>query len=237
MTLSRCAIWAGTTEEPAGLLPKRKREVMPAQILADGGIARMGDDLRQSTRGFAVAVITIWVLVAGSGILSPTGAASVVARPPDLTGVRVLAIAPLDDEARPSRALAEQASADLSDLARRGPFQVVPASRVLQEMRLLGWVPADLISPARTATLGARVGADAVLTGRLIEVLQEVERERPGPRVATIYSRVVVDVRILEVVSRRILWQEEVACDRAAPAMAAMDCVVRMIASRLGARI
>jgi len=274
--------------------------------LESADIALMGDDLtllsevlalsrralqviRQNIWGFAVAVNIIGIVLAGSGFLSPIGAAvvhnvaslfvvmnsgrllahrtravtrrlaasaaaaagalalvaaglgtasvSAAAGPPDLARVRILAVAPLADEAPLSRALAEQASAYLSDLARRGPFQVVSASRTLQEMRLLGWSPADLISPARTATLGTRVGADAVLTGRIIEVLQEFERERPGPRVATIYSRVVVDVRILEVVSRLNLWQEEVACEQAAPARAAMDCVVRMIASRLGARI
>jgi len=152
---------------------------------------------------------------------------------PDLSRVRVLAIAPFADVASLSRPLADWGAERLSELIARGPFQVIPPARVAAEMRRLGIAPEELISPTRTVTVGQAVGADAVITGRVL--LFQTERDSVGyrPFGGIPVSRVDVDVRVLEVGTRLNLFQETFICQVYAWGFAAMECVVRDVASRL----
>lgn len=173
-------------------------------------------------------------LLVGSLLLPAAGQARSAAGP-DLSRVRVMAIAPFADEASLSLPLAQWGTARLHELAARGPFEVISPPRVADAMRQMGVAPGDLMSPGRTVALGRQLGADAVLTGRVVLVQQDREREDAGVHpVGVLTSRVDVDVRVLEVATRLILFQEHVICQVPGTALAAVECVVNEIALRLG---
>ncbi|MGH7416362.1 MAG: hypothetical protein ACREKB_01095 [Candidatus Rokuibacteriota bacterium] len=175
-----------------------------------------------------VSVVVVVFLALVSGWHHPVAAQS-----RDLSRVRILAVAPFGDENPLSRPLAESGSARLSALLRGGRFQIIDAGRTAEQLRLQGAKATDLISPSRTVALGAALGADAVLTGRVVQIFQEFTRERESG--FTVEGRAVVDLRILEVGTRLILWQEEMACSVSAVAAVAMACLVRQVAARVSA--
>lgn len=172
-----------------------------------------------------------------SVVLALAGAGGpALAQPRDLSRVRVLAVAPFADNHPLDRALAERGAVRLSELLRGGRIQIIESSRVAAEMTRAGITPLDLISPTRTVTLGRQLGADAVMTGRIVQIFQENRRERGDSSIGiSIEGRVAVDFRILEVGTRLILLQEEVACSLSALAAEAMECVVREVAARVRA--
>lgn len=182
------------------------------------------------------------LVVAGltASLLVPTFASVPLAsaQTRDLSRVRILAVAPFADYDPTTRPLAERGAVRLSNLLRGGPFQIIEAQRVATEMERAGVRPPDLISPSRTVELGMRLGADAVLTGRVVQIYQELERERSdnGGGSFSLESRVAIDVRILEVGTRLILLQEEFRCNVPFLAFEAMECVVRAVAGRLRTR-
>jgi hypothetical protein len=181
----------------------------------------------------ALKAILLGLLV--GSLLVPGGVRAGSVAGPDLSRVRVLAIAPFADEAPLSLRLAQWGTARMHELAARGPFEVVSLPRVAEAMQQLGITPGDLMSPSRTVTLGRQLGADAVLTGRVVMVQQDREREDAGvPPAGALNSRVDVDVRVLEVATRRILFQEHAICHLPGTALAAVECAVREIALRLG---
>jgi hypothetical protein len=153
----------------------------------------------------------------------------------ELPGVRVLAVAPFDDEwYAPDLAL--YGPARLTQLVSKGPYRTVPPSEVAGAMKRLSMTPRDLISPSRTIELGTALGADAVLTGRITYAL----REKPGPREDSTNmadggsgSRVDVDIRILNVKTREKPLEQQFSCHLEGSLQMAMDCVMRDTASRL----
>ena len=176
-------------------------------------------------------LVTVAMTLASWGADRPA-----TAQPRDLSRVRVLAVAPFADDNPLSRPLAESGAVRLSELLRGGRLQVIDAARVSAQMKTLGVQATDLISPSRTVALGHSLGADAVLTGRVVQIFQEISRERSDGGVTfSIESRAVVDMRILEVGTRLILWQEEMACSMPSLAAVAMECLVRQVAARLAA--
>ncbi len=160
---------------------------------------------------------------------------SAAAQRPDLSRVRVLAVAPFDDEVYVPD-LVQRGPARLSELAGRASFRMIPSSEVAGAMRRLGFVARDLISPSRTIELGKAVGADAVLTGRITYALRERADGRDNTSMlpgGSGESRVDVDIRILEVSTRLKLFEEQFSCQVGGLLQAAMDCVMRDVASRL----
>lgn len=166
--------------------------------------------------------------------LAPAWHHPAAAQSRDLSRVRILAVAPFGDENPLSRPLAESGAARLSTLLRGGRFQIIDAGRTAEQMRQQGVKATDLISPSRTVALGSALGADAVLTGRVVQIFQEFERDMTDGVVSVSFEgRAVVDMRILEVGTRLILWQEEMACSVPATAVIAMECLVRQVATRI----
>ncbi len=179
----------------------------------------------------------IMLLVAGLILPLASGGRPVSAQSRDFSRVRVLAIAPFADDNPLSRPLAEHGAARLSELLKGGRFQIIESARVAGEMTRLSVTPPDLISPTRTVALGTQLGADAVLTGRVVQIFQEFRRERSESSFSvSIEGRVIIDVRVLEVGTRLILLQEEFGCSVSALAAVAMECVVREVAARLRLR-
>jgi len=178
--------------------------------------------------------VLIVLVVLGLGAGQSAASAAAVQRA-DLSGVRVLAIAPFYDEWY-APDLVQYGPARLTELLQKGPYRVVPPAVVAEAMARLRITTRDLISPSRTVELGTVVNADAVLTGRITYAL----REKPGPREDTnriadggAGSRVDVDIRILDVRTRLKPLEEQFSCQLEGSLRAAMDCVVREAASRL----
>lgn len=172
-----------------------------------------------------VLLFAAFVSVAGDG-------AQALAQTRDLSRVRILAVAPFADDDPTTRPLRQQGAARLSDLLKGGPFQIIETARVAAEMGQTGVSAADLISPSRTVALGMQLGADAVLTGRVVQIFQDSDPAEEGGG-TSIEGRVTIDVRILEVRTRFIVLQEEVRCTVPGRAADAMECVVREVAARL----
>ncbi len=184
---------------------------------------------RRRHSGTALVIAGLIILTVGTG-------GSAIAQTRDLSRIRVLAVAPFSDDDPTTRPLADHGAARLSTLLVGGRFQIIEAARVAAEMERAGVTPRSLISPTQTVAIGMRLGADAVLTGRVVQIFQERLRERSdGGGGFSLESRVVVDVRVLEVSTRLILLQDEFRCTLPFFADAAMECVVREVAARLRA--
>lgn len=136
---------------------------------------------------------------------------------PALSNVKVVAVAPFADDVGMQDWLARWAAVRLTELIPRPVFQVVPfdqAEHGLREMRI---TPAALIGLTPSAELGRRLGADAVITGRLTQAdLEQVPlfllplppAQRPeGPPEAF----VTIDLRIVIVATRQVVLQTETA--------------------------
>lgn len=178
------------------------------------------------------------VVVACVLVLATAAGAPVVAQPGGLSQVRILAVAPFSDDNPLNRRLADYGAAQLSELLKGGPLQIIDASRVAAELQRQGVTATDLISPSRTIALGTALGADAVLTGRVTELFQEVNCARSvGEFGNSIEGRASVDIRILEVKTRLKLFEDEMFCSVPALAAVAMDCVARRTASRVKALV
>ncbi len=178
---------------------------------------------------FLIAIVTVLVLPTGPGAAGPARL--------DLSTVRILAIAPFADEPALTRNLADFGALRLTELLRRGPLQIVGPEQVAAAMGRLGITRADLISPSRTVEVGRAVGADAVLTGRLTFFNADGRRDflLPDPLgINMLEARVDVDVRVLQVETRLVLYQAGFSCTvQHRPARAAMDCLVQDVAHRL----
>jgi hypothetical protein len=171
-----------------------------------------------------------------AALLTVLTALPTVAQPRDVSGVRVLAIAPFSDDNPLNRRIAIFGAMRLSELLKGGRLQIVDAGRVAAELQRQGLAPTDLISPSKTIAVGIAVGADAVLTGRILEVLQEPAAGLSGDDFGTsIEGRVTVDVRILDVKTRLKFFEGEVYCSVPALVPVAMECVARRTAARVNA--
>lgn len=186
-------------------------------------------------RGFGASrylrrLATVWTLLAVFAALPAA------AQPRDTSGVRVLAIAPFSDENPLNRRIASFGAMRLSELLKGGRLQIVDAGRVAAELQRQGLAPTDLISPSKTIAVGIAVGADAVLTGRILEVLQEPAAGLSGDDFGTsTEGRVTVNVRILDVKTRLKFFEGEVYCSVPALVPVAMECVARRTAARVNA--
>jgi hypothetical protein len=145
-------------------------------------------------------------VLAGLVIGAIVGAGPARAQTRSLSVVRTLAVAPFSDPNPTTRAIVEMTDAQVSEQLKGGRFQIIDAVRVTEAMTRLALTPADLISPNKTVELGRALGADAVLTGRVVEIFGERGfGAGRGPE-----ARIVVDVRVLDVNSRLKLFEQEV---------------------------
>jgi hypothetical protein len=183
-----------------------------------------------------VIVKRLWLLALTTALLLPVIArpAAVSAQRPNLSSVRVLAIAPFADDVYVP-VLARWGAGRLADLLGRAPFRVVSAPDVANAMRRLGLAPRDLTSPSRTVELGRAVGADAVLTTRVTHALREREggHENDNRLFDGTGSRVDMGFRVLDVNTRTKLFEEEFTCQLSGILERAMECVLRDAVSHL----
>ena len=122
----------------------------------------------------------------------------------------LVAVAPFADEVNLRDDLARWTSARLVALLSRKGVEVIPISRMESAMRQVGLRPIDLVSLAANETLARELGADAVITGRIIRADLEHEGtlipvEPPaGPTEALVTLR----LRLMVVATRRLSYAD-----------------------------
>ena len=92
---------------------------------------------------------------------------------PNLAQVGMVAVAPFVDDVGMREDLARWAAARLTLLLATAGVQVVPFERTNGTVLAMRLLPARLSSPTVVADLGNRLGANAVVTGRLTRADQE----------------------------------------------------------------
>lgn len=190
------------------------------------------------TRGISPSAVITRGLLSLTGatlaiILAATGSL-VGAQVRGLSRVRTIAVAPFADDDPTTRLLANRGAARLSDLLRGGRFQIIDSSRVAVEMGRAGLTAQSLVSPSQTILLGTRLGADAMLTGRIVQIFQDSAADPPGEGGSlSAEGHAAIDIRVLDVSSRLILLQEEFPCTVPGLMAEAVECVVREVAARL----
>ncbi len=128
-------------------------------------------------------------------------------------------------------------------LARVSQLRVIAGDAVRDVLRQRGWRPADLISPLRSAEVGRVLGAEWVVTGRWVTAeVTGLPDEPPGTAMAPVtregLARAAVEVRVLDVASRRVLWQEVVRAQAFGPPsrmllLEAAEAALRQVATIL----
>ena len=147
-----------------------------------------------------------WVIMSVlSAVVTLTVVLSTAAQPapPDLSQMRVVAVAPFADEVGMREDLARWAALRLSQLLSRERLQVISFEQVERGVREMGLRLSDLISPTATADLGRRLGADVVVTGRLIRADQERRLIGDSTERMPREAFVTLDLRVMVVATRR----------------------------------
>ncbi len=129
---------------------------------------------------------------------------------PDLSQVRLIAVAPFADEVGMHEDLARWATVQLVTLLSRKGVRVVPAALADSTLRKAGLRPSDLVSLASNETLARQLGADAVITGRVTRA--DVDHEGrfvpeeppPGPPEAFVTLR----LRLMVIATRQLSYAD-----------------------------
>src|SRR2546425_7147599 len=125
--------------------------------------------------------------------------------PPDLSQLRLVAVTPIVDDVGMRDDLARWATIRLTALLSRRGVHLVPAAQVELELREAGVRPRDLLSLAATETVAQRLGADAVLTGRLVTADSEGGRMGNPERIPS-ESTVTFALRLMVVPTRELSY-------------------------------
>src|SRR5437667_5148795 len=158
---------------------------------------RLGRWLRPVIALIAVGALTLSLLT----VRQPVGAQTVSA---------VVVVAPFADEVNLRDDLARWTSARLIALLSKKGVQVIPAAQMESALREVGLRPTDLTTLASNETLAHQLGADVVITGRIIRADLEHEGtfipdESPsGPPEAFVTLR----LRLMVVATSRISYAD-----------------------------
>ena len=158
---------------------------------------RLGRWLRPVIAVMAVGALTLSLLT----VRQPVGAQTVSV---------VVAVAPFADEVNLRDDLARWTSARLIALLSKKGVQVIPAAQMVSALREVGLRPSDLVSLASNETLAHQLGADVVITGRIIRADLDhegtfVPEEPPsGPPEAFVTLR----LRMMVITTRRISYAD-----------------------------
>lgn len=139
--------------------------------------------------------------------------AAVLAVPASGQTVRVLAVADFVDESIDGASIgAPQLSTALAQFISEraaGRFRVIAGSQVRDALRARGYGPRDLVSLTRAGEIAVAVGAELIVTGRWTVLTAD----RPEPLSSGMvrfdsFGQAVLEIRVLEVATRRILLQD-----------------------------
>ncbi len=127
----------------------------------------------------------------------------------DPPSARIVAVAPFTDEVGFHAGLAAWASARLALLLSRHGVPIVPFPQVEVALREARLSPSALQSLAATDDLAQRVGAEIVVTGRLIHAETEWDRsEASSVRMGPVESTVTLALRTRDMRNRRLYYAE-----------------------------
>ena len=158
---------------------------------------RLGPWFRPIITLMAVSALALSLLT----VRQPIGAQTVSA---------VVAVAPFTDEVNLRDDLARWSSARLIALLSRKAVQVVPVAQMETALREVGLRPTDLASLASNEALAHQLGADVVITGRIIRADLDhegtfVPEEPPsGPPEAFVTLR----LRMVVIATRRVSYAD-----------------------------
>ncbi len=129
--------------------------------------------------------------------------------PTGLPAARMVAAAPIADEVGFHQDLAAWASTRLALLLSRQGIPVVPVPQVEAALREARLGPSGLLSLAATDDLAQRVGAEIVVSGRLIDAETEWDgSDPPSVRMGPPTSTVTLALRTRDVRNRRVNYAE-----------------------------
>ncbi len=142
------------------------------------------------------------------GIASPPSTQAQIS-PAGLPPARMVAVAPIVDEAGFHQDLAAWASTRLVQLLSRQGIPVVPLPQVEAALREAKLSPSALLSLAATDDLAQRVGAEIVVSGRLVDAETEWDGAdtRPMPT-GPPESTVALAFRTRDVRNKRVNYAE-----------------------------
>jgi len=133
-----------------------------------------------------------------------------LAAPISAQAVRTVAVADFMDDSMDGTLIgAARLSVDLERfLAEQGRdrLRVVAVDDVRAAMRGRGYTPDDMVSPTRAAEIARAVGADWIVTGRWSHL--DLDDLRMTDAVWLVTGHAVIEIRVLEAASRRILLQD-----------------------------
>jgi hypothetical protein len=155
-------------------------------------------------RVIQTSVLLMLLLVAG------LGAATAGPVLPNLVRVGVVAVAPFADDVGMREDLAGWAAARLTRLLATAGVRVVPSEQTNSTLLAMRLLPGRLTSPTVVADLGNRLGADAVVTGRLTRADQE-RGPRGDPDWIPSEAAVTFDMHVMIIATRERFSTEMVA--------------------------
>lgn len=145
-------------------------------------------------RGMTMAAVALWALGLGACAPSPQ---AYIAEP--LAGPMRIAVLPLanysDSREAPER-LGPMLAVALSQFR---DVEVVEPGRVEEALSREPWIMIDRLPPDLVDTLGAEMGADAILQGAVLAYGMREDPEGTSPEVS-------ISVRLLETPGSRVLW-------------------------------
>jgi hypothetical protein len=134
-------------------------------------------------------------------LVAGLGAATAAPSLPNLERIGMVAVAPFVDDVGMREDLAGWATARLTRLLATAGVRVVPFEQTNSTLLAMRLRPTRLISPTAVADLGNRLGADAVVTGRLTHVDQE-RGPRGDPDWIPSEASVTFDVHVMIIATR-----------------------------------
>lgn len=137
-------------------------------------------------------------------------AAIIVAMPAMAQTTRVIAVADLVDETHGgvfiSASRLNEPLATLINNRAGGRLRVASVAVLRDEMRARGLTPRDLVSPTSASVIAVALGADLIVTGRWTHL------DADAPEFDPIFSpgsaNAVLEIRVLEVATRRVVLRE-----------------------------
>ena len=137
-------------------------------------------------------------------------AAIIVAMPAMAQTTRVIAVADLVDETHGgvfiSASHLNEPLATLINNRAGGRLRVASVAVLRDEMRARGLTPRDLVSPTSASVLAVSLGADLIVTGRWTHL--DADARELEPFFSTGSANAVLEIRVLDVATRRVVLRE-----------------------------
>jgi hypothetical protein len=137
-------------------------------------------------------------------------ATAILAVPAMAQTTRVIAVADFVDETSGglfiSATRLNEPLAALINSHAGGRLRVASVAQLRDEMRARGFSPRDLVSPTSASVIAVALGADLIVTGRWTHL--DADGPEPDPFWTPGSANAVLEIRVLEVATRRVVLRE-----------------------------